>query len=293
MIVMEELQELQARSDAVTGPRFRMGVTAWVGVVILLFWVFIAFFGPWLAPFSEMDFVSDRSFVWPNGEFLLGTDYVGRDILSRLFWGTRLTLGMAVIATLIASSLGSAIGIFSAIKGGWTDMIICRINDALLSVPGIMMGLVIIAALGSSIPILIVTTGVVYACSVFRIARALGMDLSVMDYVEVARARGESLWWVLWQEIFPNVAIPLIVDFGLRLSFAILFMSSLSFLGLGVQPPYADWGGMVRENLLGLSSGSLSPIIPALAIASLTMGLNLIVDDFIARSGQEVAKRIT
>ena len=172
-------------------------------------------------------------------------------------------------------------------------MIICRINDALLSVPGIMMGLVIIAALGSSIPILIVTTGVVYACSVFRIARALGMDLSVMDYVEVARARGESLWWVLWQEIFPNVAIPLIVDFGLRLSFAILFMSSLSFLGLGVQPPYADWGGMVRENLLGLSSGSLSPIIPALAIASLTMGLNLIVDDFIARSGQEVAKRIT
>ena len=290
---MEELQELQARSDAVTGPRFRMGVTAWVGVVILLFWVFIAFSGPWLAPFSEMDFVSDRSFVWPNGEFLLGTDYVGRDILSRLFWGTRLTLGMAVIATLIASSLGSAIGIFSAIKGGWTDMIICRINDALLSVPGIMMGLVIIAALGSSIPLLIVTTGVVYACSVFRIARALGMDLSVMDYVEVAWARGESLWWVLWQEIIPNAAIPLIVDFGLRLSFAILFMSSLSFLGLGVQPPYADWGGMVRENLLGLSSGSLSPIIPALAIASVTIGLNLIVDDFIARSGQEVAKRIT
>jgi peptide/nickel transport system permease protein len=119
------------------------------------------------------------------------------------------------------------------------------------------------------------------------------MDLSVMDYVEVAWARGESLWWVLWQEIFPNVAIPLIVDFGLRISFAILFMSSLSFLGLGVQPPYADWGGMVRENLLGLSSGSLSPIIPALTIASLTMGLNLIVDDFIARSGQEVAKRIT
>jgi peptide/nickel transport system permease protein len=119
------------------------------------------------------------------------------------------------------------------------------------------------------------------------------MDLSVMDYVEVARARGESLWWILWQEIFPNAAIPLVVDFGIRLAFAILFMSSLSFLGLGVQPPYADWGGMVRENLLGLSIGSMSPIIPAVAIASLTIGLNLIVDDFIARSGQEVAKRIT
>jgi peptide/nickel transport system permease protein len=287
------MEDRLARSDAIIRQRFRMGVTAWVGVVVLAFWVFIAFFGPLLSPFSESDFASEHSFLPACKGFLLGTDYIGRDILSRLFYGTRLTLGMALLATLIASSLGSALGIFSAIKGGWADLLICRVNDALLSIPGILMGLVVVAALGSTIPILIGTTGIVYACSVFRIARALGMDLTVMDYVEVARARGEKIWWILWHEIFPNAAIPLVVDFGIRLSFAILFMSSMSFLGLGVQPPYADWGGMVRENLIGLSSGSLAPIIPALAIASLTIGLNLIVDDFVARSGQEVAKRIT
>ena len=287
------MENRQARTDAITRQRFKMGVTAWIGVGILVFWVFIAFFGPLLSPYNESDFVSDDSFVPLSKNFLLGTDYVGRDILSRLFHGTRLTLGMALLATLIASTLGSFLGIFSAIKGGWVDMLICRFNDALLSIPGIMLGLVVVAALGSSIPILIVTTGIVYACSVFRIARALGMDLNVMDYVEVARARGENVWWILRHEIFPNAAIPLIVDFGIRLSFAILFMSSLSFLGLGVQPPQADWGGMVRENLIGLNAKSLAPILPALAIASLTIGLNLIVDDFIARSGQEVAKRIT
>ncbi len=287
------MKDTQARSNAIIKQRFRMSLTAWIGLLILLFWVFIAFFGPSLSPHSESAFVSDDSFLPLSRDFPLGTDYVGRDVLSRLFCGTRLTLGMALLATLIASSLGSSLGIFSAIKGGWVDMFICRINDALLSIPGIMLGLVVVAALGSSIPILIVTTGIVYGCSVFRIARALGMDLAVMDYVEVARARGESVWWILWHEIFPNAAIPLVVDFGIRLSFAILFMSSLSFLGLGVQPPQADWGGMVRENLIGLNAESWAPIIPALAIASLTIGLNLIVDDFVARSGQKVAKRIT
>jgi peptide/nickel transport system permease protein len=287
------MEEIQTRTDAITKQRLKISPAAWVGIAILVFWVFIAFFGPALAPFSESDFVSDTSFLPVGHGFWLGTDYIGRDILSRLFYGTRLTLGMALLATLIASTLGSSLGIFSAVKGGWVDMLMCRLNDALLSIPGIMLGLVVIAALGSSIPILIGTTGIVYATSVFRIARSLGMDLAVMDYVEVARARGEGVWWVLRHEIFPNAAIPLVVDFGIRLAFAILFMSGLSFLGLGVQPPHADWGGMVRENLVGLSAKSLAPIIPALAIASLTIGLNLIVDDFIARSGQEVAKRIT
>ena len=161
---------------------------------------------------------------------------------------------MSVLATLIASVVGSLIGIFAAIKGGWIDMIISRMDDALLSVPGMIMALVVVAAIGSSITTLIYTTGLIYSCSVFRIARALGMDIMVLDYVEVARGRGESIWWILIYEIFPNVAVPLAVDFGIRLSFAIRFMSSLSFLGLGVQPPYADWGGMVRENLIGLNA---------------------------------------
>ncbi|MGD8847835.1 MAG: ABC transporter permease, partial [Desulfobacteraceae bacterium] len=192
-----------------------------------------------------------------------------------------------------ASTVGSTFGIIAAVKGGWVDTLISRFNDALMSIPGILAGLVAIAALGSSIPVLILVTGLVKATSVFRLARALGMDIRVMDYIEVARARGESLWWVLRHEIFPNVAIPLIVDFGIRLSFAIRFIASLSFLGLGVQPPHADWGSMVRENIVGLSGMSMAPIFPALTIAILTIGLNLIVDDYVARSGQEVTKRIT
>ena len=285
--------ETKARSDAIIKKGLKLSFTAWVGVAIIIFWIIIAFIGPWISPYHESEFVSDESFDPIGGKYTLGTDYLGRDILSRLLYGTRLTLGMAFIATLIASFTGSALGIFSAIKGGWIDMILSRVNDALLSFPTIMMGLVIIAALGSSIPILVCATGLIYASSVFRIARALGMDLAVMDYIIVAKARGEKVGWILWQEIFPNAAKPLVVDFGMRLSFAILFMSGLSFLGLGVQPPHADWGGMVRENLIGINSGSLAPIIPAAAIASLTIGLNLIVDDFIARSGQGIAKRIT
>jgi peptide/nickel transport system permease protein len=288
---MEEI--IQARSDAVTGPHFKLSVSAWIGIIMLVFWVIIVFFGPVLSPYNESDFVADDGFLAPSRAFLLGTDYIGRDILSRLLIGTRLTIGMALLATCIASTVGSFLGILAAVKQGWVDTLLSRLNDALMSIPGILMGLVVVAALGSSIPILICTTGLVYACSVFRIARALGMDIRVMDYVEVARARGESLWWVLRHEIFPNAAIPLIVDFGIRLSFAIRFMSALSFLGLGVQPPHADWGSMVRENLAGLGALSMAPIIPALAIASLTIGLNLIVDDYIARSGQEVTRRIT
>jgi peptide/nickel transport system permease protein len=287
------VEQTLARSDAVVRRRWKPSLSAWTGIGIVGFWIFLALVGSQLAPFQESDFVSDDIFVKPCKSFLLGTDYVGRDILSRLLHGTRLTLGMAILATLIASAVGSMVGILSAIKGGWVDMVISRIDDALLSVPGIMMALVVVAAVGSSITTLICTTGLIYACSVFRIARALGMDIIVLDYVEVARARGESIWWILIWEILPNAAVPLMVDFGIRLSFAIRFMSSLSFLGLGVQPPFADWGGMVRENLIGLSAKSFAPIIPAIAIASLTIGLNLIVDDYIARSGQEVAKRVT
>lgn len=287
------IEEHQGRGDAILRQPFKLRPAAWIGIAMIAVCLFMALFGTAIAPYSESDFVADDGFLPPGADYLLGTDYIGRDIFSRLLIGTRLTLGMAILATLIASSVGSILGILAAVKGGWVDGLLSRANDALLSIPGILLGLVVVAALGSSITTLICTTGLVYACSVFRIARALGMDIRVMDYVEVARARGESLWWVLRHEIFPNAAIPLIVDFGIRLSFTIRFMSALSFLGLGVQPPHADWGSMVRENLIGLSAQSMAPIIPAAAIAVLTIGLNLVVDDYVARSGQEVTRRIT
>ena len=176
--------------------------------------------------------------------------------------------------------------------------------DAVLAFPNIMLGLIIIAAFGSSIPLLIGLAGLVYAASVYRIARALGQDIMVQDYVEAARARGEGLWWIITREVLPNVAMPLATDFGLRLVFVILFISSLSFLGLGVQPPISDWGSMVRENLQGLgngffprneggiNAGALASVAPALAIATLTIAINLIVDDISAQSGGSLAKKM-
>jgi peptide/nickel transport system permease protein len=287
------MEDIIGRGDALVRQRFKLRLPAWIGIIICAVFIFIAIFGPAISPYAESEFVSDDSFLSPSKAFPLGTDYIGRDILSRLIIGTRLTLGMALLATLFASTLGSTLGILAAIKGGWIDTSLSRFNDALMSIPGILAGLFAIAALGSSIPVLIVVTGLVKATSVYRLARALGMDIRVMDYVEVAKARGESLWWILRHEIFPNVAIPLIVDFGIRLSFTIRFIAALSFLGLGVQPPHADWGSMVRENLVGLSGMSMAPIFPALTIAVLTIGLNMIVDDHVARSGQEVTRRIT
>ena len=173
-------------------------------------------------------------------------------------------------------------------------MVLSRINDAFLSLPTIMLGLVVVAALGSSIPLLICTAGVIYATVIFRLARALGQEIMVMDFVEAAKVRGEGRWWIITREIWPNAAMPLMTDFGLRLIYVILFISSLSFLGLGVQPPQADWGSMVRENLGALQYGvSIIPVIaPALSIATLTVAINLVVDDVSAHSGGKLSKRL-
>jgi peptide/nickel transport system permease protein len=257
----------------------RPSIAGIVAAVILLFWLLMSVFGPFVEPYNAADMVSQDNFARPGAKYLLGTDYIGRDILSRVIDGAGTTLGMAFAATVVAELLGVSLGLFAAIRGGFLDTLISRLNDALLSFPHIMMGLIVIAALGSSIPVLIATSGFVYASAVYRIARALAIDLRDMDFVEAARARGESTWWMIHREILPNAAMPLLTDFALRLSFVILFMSGLSFLGLGVQPPSADWGSMVRENIEGLVRGSLAPIIPAAAIASVSVALNLLVDE--------------
>ena len=285
-------EEVEARGDAAPDNRFRLSTSGKIGAVMVIFWVVVAFIGPFIAPYTQEEFVSYDSFLPAFGEFALGTDYIGRDLFSRLIIGTQLTLFMAVCATVIASVTGTVMGTVAAVKGGWVDQVISRMNDALLSFPTIMLGLVVVAALGSSIPILIVATGLIYASSVFRIARALTVDQVSMDYIEVAKSRGEGIGWLLGSEILPNIIVPLIVDFGIRLAFAILFLSSMSFLGLGVQPPNADWGSMVRENIASLSSGSWAAIYPALAIASLTIGLNLMVDDYTAHSGRGIAGKL-
>jgi peptide/nickel transport system permease protein len=214
--------------------------------------------------------------------------------MSRMMYGAGRTMGISFVATTLAYLIGVVLGIGAAVSSPRVDMVMSRINDAFLSLPTIMLGLVVVAAVGSSIPVLMVTAGVIYASVIFRLSRALGQEIMVMDFVEAARVRGEGRWWIIRREIWPNAAMPLMTDFGLRLIYVILFISSLSFLGLGVQPPQADWGSMVRENLGALQYGaSIIPVIaPALAIATLTVGINLIVDDVSAHSGGKLSKRL-
>ncbi len=277
-----------------------------LGVAVVAFWLLIVLIGPSVAPYDESDILDESLFIvegsdelYPDTDFqppsaivLLGSDYLGRDILSRTLYGARTTIGISLISTLFAYIVGVTLGIAAAVGSHRLDTMLSRVNDAFLSMPTIMLGLVVIAAIGSSIPILIMLTGLIYATSVFRIARALGLDVMVADFVEAARVRGEGLSWIIFQEVLPNVAMPLATDFGLRFVYVILFISSLSFLGLGVQPPQSDWGSMVRENLSGLPYGSFAPLIPALAIATLTIAVNMVVDDLSAQAGGKLAKRM-
>ncbi len=292
--------------DAPPRRRLKLSWSGRAALIVVVLWALIGVVGPYIAPYHEAEFLDEALFVDPDSDELypdttfhgisraawLGTDYLGRDILSRVLWGARTTIGISLAATFLAYMVGVTLGIAAAVGGNMLDMGLSRVNDAFLSIPHIMLGLVVIAAVGSTIPILIVLTGLIYAATVFRVARALGQEVMVSDFVEAARVRGEGLRWIIAREILPSVAMPLATDFGLRFVWIILFISSLSFLGLGVQPPMSDWGSMVKENLAGLPYGSIAPLVPAIAIASLTIAINMIVDDISAHSGGRLAKRM-
>ena len=291
--------------DAPPKRKIKLSWAGKTGVVVLIFWAIIVAIGPMISPYYEGDILDEELFMVPGGDeypdtdfqppskiVYLGTDYLGRDTLSRILYGARTTIGISFIATLWAYVIGVTLGIAAAVGSKMLDMTLSRLNDAVLAIPSLMLALVMIAALGSTIPLLILLTGIIYAASVFRIARSLGQDVMVSDFVEAARVRGEGLWWIITREILPNIAMPLATDFGLRFVWIILFISALSFLGLGVQPPMSDWGSMVKENLPGLIYGSIAPIVPSLAIATLTISVNMIVDDISAHSGGKLAKRM-
>jgi peptide/nickel transport system permease protein len=285
------LLEDEVQEESVTS-RLRLSSSGWAGVIGAGIVLFVSIFGPYIAPFDEADIVKVGAFGAPDHQMLLGADYLGRDVLSRVLWGARLTVGLSFASTIIAYVIGVTLGIAAALDRRWLDLGLSRINDAILSLPNIMLGLLVIAAFGSSIPVLVLSIGVIYATGVFRIARSLGQDIMVMDFVEVAHARGEGKWWIITREILPNAVLPLATDFGVRFVYIIIFVSSLSFLGLGVQPPAADWGSMVRENLIGLSQSSIAPIVPAVAIAFLTVSINLVVDSVSAKAGGALSKKM-
>ncbi len=248
-----------------------------IGLVMVLISLVAAIFAPLIAPFGETEIAGD---VWMPSDttFLLGTDSLGRDLLSRLVYGARNTIAIAFVITALSFIIGTFLGFLAAVVGGWLDQLLSRIIDIIMAFPTLIFALIVLSVVGTSIPILVVVIAVLDSTRVFRLSRAVAMDIKVMEFVEAARLRGEGLWWIICHEIKPNAMPPLIAEFGLRFCFVFLFIAALSFLGLGLQPPTADWGGMVRENAGAITFGIFTPLWPAAAIAFLTIGVNLIVD---------------
>jgi peptide/nickel transport system permease protein len=249
-----------------------------IGLALVLFWLATAIAGPWLAPHPVGAFIDEDVFSGVTARFWLGSDYLGRDVLSRVLWGARYTVFLALGAALLASTMGTALALTAAIRGGWVDEVLSRAMDTLISIPSKIFALVLVAAFGSSLTLLLLIPAITYVPGNFRIARALAMNIVGLDFVAVARTRGESARWIALREVLPNMIHPWLADLGLRFVFIVLLLSGLSFLGLGVQPPHADLGSLVRENMSGLTDGAPAIIAPALAIASLTVGANLLID---------------
>jgi peptide/nickel transport system permease protein len=255
-------------------------ISARFGMIMIALTLILAIFAPLIAPYEETKVVGD---VWEefSSKFYLGTDHIGRDLLTRMVYGARNTIALAFFTTALSFSLGVLFGFLAASVGGWLEQILSRVFDILMAFPTLIFCLMILSIVGASIPNLIITVAILDSTRVYRLARAVAMDIAVMEFVEAARLRGEGNWWIMRRELLPNALPPLVAEFGLRFCFVFLFIASLSFLGLGIQPPTADWGGMVRENAGAITFGIYTPLIPAGAIAFLTVGVNLVVDWFL------------
>lgn len=256
----------------------RLPLTGWIGATLVVFWLCVALFGPWFASYNVGAMVSQEVYDPFSAQFPLGTDYLGRDMLSRMLHGTRYSIGLALAAALLASSTGIALSLLAAVAPRWGDEAVSRAMDTLISVPSKIFALVMVAAFGSSVPLLLLTAAVTYVPGAFRIARAVATQIAALDYVQAARARGESRFSIAIREILPNMRGPMLADFGVRFVFIVLLLAGLSFLGLGVQPPNADLGSLVRENLSGLTEAAPAVLVPALSIASITIAVNLLID---------------
>ena len=281
--------------------------SAKLGLVVIVVNVFMMLFAPLLTPFPETEVVGD---VWEAGfwaddctpegisayecwdevnkdrehKVLLGTDHLGRDLFTRLLYGARNTISIALVTTFLSFAIGISCGFLAATLRGWVDQGLSRFVDVIMAFPTLIFALMILSVVGTSVGVLIVVIAILDATRVYRLSRAVAMDVEVMEFVEVARLRGERIWWLMRREILPNTLPPLVAEFGLRFCFVFLFLSALSFLGLGLQPPTADWGSMVKENAGAITFGIYTPLVPAAAIAILTIGVNLVVDWFLRKA---------
>ena len=246
-------------------------------MAIVLANIAVALLAPLIAPYGEREVIGD---AWADASAVnwLGTDNIGRDILSRLIFGARLSIGLSLLITVLSFTLGIVTGFTAAIAGGWVDTLLSRFVDLLLSMPTLIFAMVVLSTLGTQLQVLIITIAVLDSPKVFRLARAVAMNIVALEFVEAAKVRGEGLWWIISREILPNAVPPLVAEFGLRFCFTFLFIASLSFLGLGIQPPDADWGNMVKDLRDMINLGSAAPLYPAGAIALLSIGVNFIVD---------------
>jgi len=296
------LFRLAGRNIGTEGSRklFRqMPLTAAFGILVILVYAFTSIFAGLIAPYGQEE-VFARANLLPGGNaeaggdpaHLLGTDQIGRDVLSRIIYGAQNTVGIAFITTCLAFLIGTSMGFLAAIKGGWIDQLTSRVVDALMAIPQLIFALLLMtiatAWAGSNgflVTIyMILIIAVLDSTRVYRLSRAVGLNIVVMDYIEAAKLRGETLGYLVFKEILPNAFAPLLAEFGLRFCFVFLTIAALSFLGIGIQPPLADWGTMVKDLAAFINFAQFSPLTAALplmaagAIALLTVGVNFVVD---------------
>ncbi len=261
-------------------------ISAWFGMIVIVFYAFCAIFAPLIAPHGEAEIVGN-AYEKASSTFWFGTDQIGRDILSRVIYGARNTIGIAILTVLLSFSIGGVLGVFAAITRGWFDKIMGFLVDSLMSIPVLIFALMLLAVFqghGNQTVKLILILALLDSTRVYRLARNTALNVVVMDFVEAAKLRGENLAWITLREIVPNIMPPLVAEFGLRFCFVFLTISALSFLGVGIQPPTADWGSMVAENKTLITYGRAQPLIPAGAIALLTVAVNFVVDWFLHKT---------
>ena len=284
-----DFQQKRTRWARISLDLAKSPMTAKFGLLVILVYVLIALFAPFIAPYGEAEVFPIPYAPW-SSEFVFGTDQIGRDIFSRLIYGARNTVGIAVATTALAFIIGGILGLAAAIARGWLDQLLSRTVDVLMAIPSLIFALVLLSIFGSTVTNLIIIIAVLDSTRVFRLTRAVSINVVVMDYVEAARLRGEGLVWIMRREILPNIMPPLIAEFGLRFCFVFLTIAALSFLGVGIQPPTADWGSMVRENASLIQfaqydiKAGLTPLLPASAIALLTVAVNFVVDWFLHKT---------